>query len=394
MHSLPLDKRKIEALAAKARDYNIFPMFFRPEETEHPVSPLLNELINNAYYYISRMSDVEVGELLSGVLKNYAFMIEDEGLDTNAFRREVALYYVVTEVQGIYFAFGNVVKENIDDSKVLRILPELRAKLDKDGLLIIDDCLILHQDGIEYKDYILHYHQLLRRGYTSNPNFDFLRPLANNYRRTKKINSFRIAIDHRRLMAKKHYFMAFEKDTWFGPPFDSSKLDDPRAVGLTKIVRNEDSLFRDIWNNGLERTEFYWNYRNGVKSFEIEEISGIEYQFDSFFFNRYIHSERDIKNKVTRHLDGAVKVYLENNYQDRVNTHIPKEGKCFKKIKLWRIDGNIDLKNWVDLISFFFKSNEMIIEYFNPAEFEEMFELKVRNPEEWKRQQAQLADGS
>jgi len=87
-----------------------------------------------------------------------------------------------------------------------------------------------------------------------------------------------------------------------------------------------------------------------------------------------------------------VNVYLGNVYHDRVDTRLPKEGKCFRKIKLWRIDGDIDLESWINLICFFFKSNEMLIEYFNPRAFEEMFELRVRDFKEWKRQQSQAAE--
>ena len=83
----------------------------------------------------------------------------------------------------------------------------------------------------------------------------------------------------------------------------------------------------------------------------------------------------------------AVKVYLESDYTMRFKTTMPINQKCYKKIKLWRMDGNIDLKNLIDLISFFYKSNEMIIEYFNPDAFEKIFELRVRDFKKWKSQQ-------
>ena len=235
---------------------------------------------------------------------------------------------------------------------VLKKFPELNNKFDKDGLLVIDDGFILHPGGIEYRNYILHYHQLLRRGYNSNPNFDFLGNFINYYQLTKDENQFRIAIDHRRLMPKELYCQIFECDTWYGAQFNSQKIDDPKYVGLTIIKRNKNSLF-DLTNR-LDRTEFYWSYSRGVKTLEIEEISDVEYKFENFNFNKYLHTERDIVNKYFRHIDGAAKVYIINDYISRFQSKMPKESKCFNKIKLWRIDGVIQMEKNLDRFNLVF----------------------------------------
>ena len=111
-------------------------------------------------------------------------------------------------------------------------------------------------------------------------------------------------------------------------------------------------------------------------------------QIFQFFYilNKYVHSERDINNKVIRHLDGAVKIYLQNDYQKRINFRLPNKNS-HRKIKLWRIDGNIDTKVWMGMISFFYRGNEMILEYFDPEGFEKEFDLRVRDFEAWKAQQ-------
>jgi len=105
---------------------------------------------------------------------------------------------------------------------VLKVYPELRDRFDKDGLLSIDDDLVLHDGAIEYRDHVLHYHQLLRRGYTANPNFDFLGRLSRYHRQTKPANSFRVAIDHRRIMPKEYYERIIELDTRRSPAPDTS----------------------------------------------------------------------------------------------------------------------------------------------------------------------------
>jgi hypothetical protein len=68
-----------------------------------------------------------------------------------------------------------------------------------------------------------------------------------------------------------------------------------------------------------------------------------------------------------------VKVYLENEYPQRHAINMPKQAKCHKKPKLFRIDGDIDVDEWIELLSLFFIDNAMIIEYFDPARFTQMF---------------------
>ncbi len=392
MHELPINKNKIVALAEKARHYNIFPIFmshYLPEIKQHPISQLLGELVEEALECLLIATDKEIETLLDSFPPGIKMLIEcrTEPKKEQQLRR-IALFYVITAIERNYFSFKEVINENTKSSAVLEIYPELENFFDKDGLLNISDDFILYDGGIEYKKHILHYHQLLRRGYTSNPNFDFTARFLQYYQKTKPNNSFRVAIDHHRIMTKEFYSQIIELDTWFGPSFNKTKIDDPAAIGLTVVKRNKNSLFG--LTNKLDYTEFFWSYRDGIKTFEIEEISDQDYCFEDYNFNRYIHSERDIENKVTRHIDGAVKVYLKNTYAGRKNSHIPKEIKCYKKVKLWRIDGDIDLDSWINLISFFYKGNEMILEYFNPDEFRQTFELRVRDIEAWKRQQGEL----
>jgi hypothetical protein len=145
----------------------------------------------------------------------------------------------------------------------------LRSRIDKDGLLPVGDDLRLLYGGIEYRDHVLHYHQLLRRGYVSNANFDFLGRFLRYYINTKKINHFRIAVDHYRIMPKEFYRHIVEMDRWFGPGFNKGKLDDRNSTGLTVIKRVKPSIF-DLTNR-LDRTEFHWSYREEIKTFEVEE---------------------------------------------------------------------------------------------------------------------------
>lgn len=391
LQTLPLNSKKLEAFIKQARHYNIPPMFlpqYIPEVQQkyHPLTPLLVELIDEACEYLSVCQVDEIENLFNCLPSGFKMFVSSK-IETEEQRRRFALYCLCSELQRSYFSFKGAINQDLEESEVLKIYPELVGKLDKDGLLHIDSDFVLFDGGIQYKDHILHYHQLLRRGYTSNPNFDFLGLFIRYYSSTKASNKFRIGIDHRRIMSKEFYSHMSEMDGWRGLPFDKNKLDDPNYIGLAVVERNKNSLF---WQTcSLDRTEFNWSYRDGIKTFETEEVSSDNYTFGHYYFNRYVHSERDIKIKAFRHLDGAVKVYLKDSYQNRKNTFMPKEFKSHSKVKLWRIDGDINIEVWSYLISLFFKCNEMIIQYFDPEKFEQVFDLRVRDFEAWKLSQAE-----
>lgn len=381
MQRLPIDQKKVDALITQCKHFNVFPIFlarYFPGTKPHPISDLLAELIEECVQYLSIMSDDEIDILIDELPPALKMLIDRKatmGRD-NILLERIALNYIVAMAQESYVSFREVVASDIGTSEVLKTYPELRERVDGDGLLYIDGTLKLFDGGIEYRDHILHYHQFLRRGYASNPNFDFLGRFIRYYLQTGKTNQFRIAIDHARLMPKEFYRQIVELDRWFGPGFDRSKLDDPHAVGLTIQKRIRPSIF-DLTNR-LDRTEFYWSYRNGIKTLEIEEISSKGYTFGPYYLNRYAHSERDIEQGILRHFDGAVKVYLQDSYAKRLESKMPTEFKSHKKVKLFRIDGDIDIEEWTGLLAHFYKANEMIIEYLDPERFEELFGDRMR----------------
>jgi len=389
MNDLPISEQKIKELARQAKHCNVAPIFlpneyFR-EDNKSPVAALLKDLVPEASDYIAALTDDEFVRLVGSMARGFAFMLDPPERATHEQRERVALYYLGSEIHRIYYAFAETIAADLGASEVLKVYPELVDLLDKDGLLHIDDRFTLHDGGIEYEKHMLHYHQFLRRGFTAQPNFDFLGPFARFYERTKKTNTFRVAIDHLRIMPTEAYVRLMEADRWFGPSFDREKLDNPSAVGLTIMKRNQDSLFG--LSNDLDRTEFFWSFRDGVKTLEIEEVSSVGFRIDQYHLNRYLHAERDVTNGVLRHADGAVKIYMNNDYEKRFSSHMPHESKSYKKVKLWRIDGDLDVDVWLELTAFFFKGNEMIIEYFDPATFEAVFEERVRDFAKWKSKQ-------
>lgn len=90
-------------------------------------------------------------------------------------------------------------------------------------------------------------------------------------------------------------------------------------------------------------------------------------------------SERDTREGIFRHLDGAVKVYNSiGAYRARYETRLPKEPRADKKPKLFRLDGVIPMETWLDLIGMFFKGNEMVLRYFDHEKYEALFRDQIQ----------------
>ena len=381
MQRLPIDQSKVDNLIRQCKHLNVFavdlPYYYLGEEKPNPVSSLMTELVEECIQYLSIMTEEEIRSLVSGFPPGVRVLVGyDDGIDNHFSLDRVAIGYLVAVVQESYLSFKQIISGDTSDSKLLQEYPELHDKLDDDGLLILDGDFRPSDVGIGYKDHVIQYHQFLRRGYRANPNFSFLGRFVGYYLQTEPRNQFRVAIDFHRLMPKEALRHILEMDTWFGAIFDRSKLDEPNATGLTVVKRIKPSIFDT--DNDLDRTEFYWSRRDEIKTLEVEELSGESYLFDSYYLNRYVHSERDINERILRHFDGAVKVYLQDSYKNRLASQMPAEPRSFRKIKLFRIDGDIDIDEWIDLISFFYKGNEMIIEYFNPQQFEQLFGERIR----------------
>ncbi len=247
MHDLPLDQTKLKYLVRQCMHFNIFPIFLpRYLHDQHPaqVADVLSELVAECRNWLLMMTQDEITSLIDSLPPGISQFIErDERSASQPDLERVAVYYLIAAVQRAYRPVQGSWDTDLSKSEVLKVYPELQGKMDKDGLLCIDDSMDLMDGGILYREHVLHYHQLLRRGFTSNPNFDFTGRFLACYHRTRSVNTFRIAIDHRRIMTKEAYQRIAEFDAWYGPSFDPARLDDPHAVGLTVASHNRCEYF-------------------------------------------------------------------------------------------------------------------------------------------------------
>ncbi|MCE5176755.1 MAG: hypothetical protein ABFD23_03645 [Caldisericales bacterium] len=371
MIDIELDTISIDKLIILLKDENIYPSELYARHLENGDNDEMKQLLNDLYKElldkISGFSFLEAQSVWNGFNNSIQYSYN---LPESDIFHKVAWGMLMSHLLKKYFSLADVINPSENKPRLLSIYPELREKIDKKGLTILDDSFGYNKGYHTYKEHILYYCSFLEgsRGTNLISKFNEL------YKNKNNANKFRIAFDFNRVCKIKDFRHICLFDTWYGPEFDINKIDDPNFVGLT--VKKSDKKSLDLMKN-LDRTEFYWKYdrKEKVKTFEIEEIVDLNYIKGGYNVNCYIHSERDTLNKKFIHLDGAIKIYDKSNYQERFCSKIPEERKADKYIKLFRIDGDISYKDWSELISFYYKYNRMIIEYFNVEEHNKLFPL-------------------
>lgn len=245
-----------------------------------------------------------------------------------------------------------------DTDLVKRVFPELWESADGDGLIdlnLLTPFCGAYRVGDDGR-FVVYAHKFFRRSFShlNSLNADFLKRL-NALRGTDK--SVKIAIDPNCVGLASAQRHCMEYAYWWGPKFDDSLSDIP--VGVT-VHANE--MF-DKCGYGAKRTEFYWYDRNGRRTFECEEISGvakIKNGGERLNGCRYTHS---IVDGVPVHLDGAVRMYSATDMEKRERIYLDKTDRRADYVKLWRVDGAIPVETWKELITHFYRDNMQIGEY-------------------------------
>lgn len=292
-NGIEIDRRRILELQRQCLHHNVFPIFLPNafyDQKPKPVYDILSKLVDAVTDQLECLNSLELEGEREKIPEPIRMLLgEQSDFSDKEYRQRIAIYQIVWAIDEIYSDFDGVFVPMDASSEVAKMFPEILSHLDSDGLLKIGPEFEIHDGGINYRDHVLHYHQCLRRGFTSNPNFSFTQKFASYYRKLGSSVRFRIAIDPRRVMHQSQYQQMMEFDAWYGPAFDPERVDDPNSIGLTMLERERPSLFDHV--NKLDRTEFYWSMdrSSGIKSFEIEEIASEEIQYSSFRINRYVH---------------------------------------------------------------------------------------------------------
>lgn len=246
-----------------------------------------------------------------------------------------------------------------DRDIVKRVYPELWESADGDGLIDINDLTPIgggaYRIGEDGK-FAVYPHKLFRRAFShlNSLNLDILKRL-DSLRGVGK--SVRIAIDPDLIGLASACRISVEYAYWWGPKFDDDLEKIPPGV---TVHANEE--FDKL--GGVKRTEFYWHGGGEKRAFECEEIDGaarLRRGGSRFTACRYVHSVVD--KGVPVHIDGAVRVYSAEEMSARETINIDRTDRSAEYIKLWRVDGELPVALWKELLTHFYRDNTQIGEY-------------------------------
>ena len=247
---------------------------------------------------------------------------------------------------------------------IIQVAPEF-----DEGLLKVKspDCIL--QKGILIdKEYLVNYHNFLRRAH-SRPNA-FSWRLINKIREVMKKNSelrvyFQIIPNE--ISLKSEFRDSLEFDYSWGPKIPK-KLDNLK-VGVTQHASSKKD--RELEN--LEKTDFWWKQTNDdLMELQIEELRNKSRHLVQPKTNKkayplkYAHLQYDKKSKKINHLDCALRIYLEDKFDERLQKNdisLVSKKDC-DRLKLFKLQGQIDAKDAFDILSFFFENNSDVRQYF------------------------------
>jgi hypothetical protein len=259
---------------------------------------------------------------------------------------------------------------------VLKAYPDL--DFDDDGLLTaFDKSFIWTKDGLVTRAHFIPYDPwLAKKPNPRNLSGGLIESLLRIQRGDREIAHFGLRIDKDFLIERSLYSEMEHRAHVWGPKglneerLQSASFPEVASGTLTVHQRFEDPE-TEAWLNllfeGLSHIEVMWSRRDHLKSVQIEELvhpSTHRFVDNDEILVAYLHSIWDCSIAQFIHIDGAVKSYSRANYDLRFNTTMNKfDSKADRYKKLFRLDTNLSVIEWADLVSKYFYNDELIIEY-------------------------------
>lgn len=263
------------------------------------------------------------------------------------------------------------------------ILERFKLSVDEDGLINLNDSRIkikrhgLQLDGTE----LIYLHQFLRR-YMSG-NFVHIPSILSSA--IEKGYEVWARIDPLRSAKISDYREIFEADHWFGPEFDPTILSSKdEQESLTVHGTNWDSDIGKLQSLSypIERTHFRSSMMDSnLRQFSVEEYFDLassrkQHTGKKYHVQKFSHFVYDQSCESFEHIDGAVRVFGINEYQDLFQTVMSGKNPDRRngtRYKLFKISGNITTEFIQETLHEHFRGNHHIAEYFSGMTAEEVF---------------------
>lgn len=200
-----------------------------------------------------------------------------------------------------------------------------------------------------------------------------------------------IAIDENRLRINVDNSCYFEEDAWYGAPFNDDISKIPNGTVKLRPPMDIQESYNDFFFSKAYCLDVKWSQQNEIKTFQALELKTQSVQVvvgsERYYPARYLHAEFDLSTGKFRHFDGAVQLFLENEYLQRRDSDFNINAKHRSQLKarskkLFKFNGSILTATWVKFCCHFFTGNPLVFEYFTgsyPAHIVEILDkLRVR----------------
>jgi len=262
--------------------------------------------------------------------------------------------------------------ENIDNNDLAK---RINLHVDDEGLITLKDDMELRKHALVLpkQDIMIYPHQFMRRFYSAN--FVYI-PTALDYCKQSG-HDVQFRIDPFRQSEPRYYQNIFEADHWHGPSFSLEVLrsTDRKPIRTVKFARDDDRLQLTY---PLGYTVFRSDMMDiGQRQFSIEEyvplvgpmagfkeVPGVG---EKYVIQKFAHFVYDQANENFSHVDGAVRIFMKDEYADiyeTVKTGSDPEKRIGKRRKLFKVSGSLDLETVQNLLYEYFRYNPHLGEYF------------------------------
>ena len=227
--------------------------------------------------------------------------------------------------------------------------------------------------GFYYSEkYMVMAHPYFRRGHYEANNFAprFINIFWNYY--NEHIEKY-ISIDNDRVRINVDNSMYMEFDTWYGAKFKTTIGDiEDGIVKLRPPLQLQESDISFCFGNTYS-LDIKWSSKSGIKVFQAEEFKTEDIRItknkNEYYPVKYIHAEFDINAGTFRHFDGAIHFYTEQEYYQRRDDDFNYNSKNNLQLKtlsqkLFKVNGRVEIDDWVTLVSHYLTGNPLIFEYF------------------------------
>jgi len=231
-------------------------------------------------------------------------------------------------------------------------------------------CFELKEFGIlEGDKRLLYPHQFFRRGFR-DALLGIPRLLMSALDGGVKI---KMRIDPYRQTAPSRYFEYYELDRWYGLEFSKELLDNSNIVGRT--VHFSTGVF-DLGYDARFTVFRTMMMDAGIREFAIEEYCPLVL-FDgtkspgtgtNSCIQKFAHLCYDQNKRSFTHLDGAVRVFANDEYElmyKAIESGGDIGDKAGVRHKMFLVEGEIEMNNIQDILTEWFRMNPHIQEYFS-----------------------------